>query len=355
MKEYIGCDAHRKFSVFVVADERGRRGKPVRCPSRRAEFRETLAELPAEADVGLEASGSWYWMVDEIERSGRRARLAHPSETKKRLPGKMKTDERDAGGIALLLRDGVLPEVWIPPSDLRDLRGLLRSRLGLKQHQTALKNRIHAALARYGLREDEEPNLFARRARPLLAGYIQALPPQTQAATRIEWRLVDTLEGRLRELEKRLAGKLRRDPTAELLRSLPGVGPILGATLALEIGDVERFASAERLSAYAGLVPLVRSSGGKTWLGETSKRSNHYLRWAYVEAANCVVAQKKRLAETHAVRLYEAKKAAKGHAKAAVALGHHLAEASWWMLRKGEPYRERGRPPAAEKVSSEIG
>lgn len=352
MEQYIGCDAHRKYCVFVVVDEKGRQSAPMRCSTRKEEFRACLEKLPAGAEVGLEASGGWYWMVDEIERSGRRPRLANPTETKKRMPGKMKSDCRDAGGIGILMRNHVLPEVWIPPAELRDLRGLLRTRLELRQHETAFKNRIHAALARYGLREDDERDLFARRARPLLKSYIAALPPRTRVATRSEWQLVDELERRLRELEKRLRGELRADATVQLLKSLPGVGDILGATLALEIGDVERFANPDRLSSYAGLVPLVRSSGGKTWLGETSKRSNHYLRWAYVEAACCVVANKKRLAGAYAVRLYEEKKAAKGHAKAAVALGHHLAEASWWMLRKGEPYRERGAP---RQVPSEIG
>lgn len=347
MEQFIGCDAHRKYCVFVVVDERGRSSRPLRCSTRREEFRACLEQLPAGADVGLEASGGWYWMVDEIERSGRRPRLAHPTEAKKRMPGRMKTDERDAGGIAMLLRNGTFPSVWIPSGELRDLRALLRTRLSLRQDQTALKNRIHAALARYGLREDDERDLFTRRARPLLESYLAMLPPRTSVATCAELSMVDGLERQVRGVEKRLREELREDPTLRLLKSLPGVGEILGATLALEIGAVERFANPERLSAYAGLVPVVRSSGGKSWLGETSKSSNHYLRWAYVEAACCVVAQKKRLAGSYAVRLYEEKKESKkSHAVAAVALGHHLAEASWWMLHKGEVYRERGRRPA---------
>lgn len=352
MKKYIGCDAHRKYCVFVVVDEQGRKSAPLRCSTKKEEFRACLEQLPAGADVGVEALGSWYWLVDEIELSGRHPRLAHPTETKKRMPGKAKTDVRDAGGIGILMRNGVLPEVWIPSAELRDLRGLLRSRLSLRRHQSAFKNRIHAALARYGVRQDAESDLFARRAKALLTDYIGQLPQHTQAATLEEWRFVDELEQRVRRLEKLLEKALRQDATLELLRSLPGVGKILGATLALEIGDVSRFANPDRLSSYAGLTPLVRASGGKTWLGPTSKRSNHYLRWAFVEAANCVVAQKKRLAHTYAVSFYQARRETKEHAKAAVALAHHLAEASWWMLHKNEPYRERG---AMHKVSSEIG
>jgi transposase len=128
-----------------------------------------------------------------------------------------------------------------------------------------------------------------------------------------------------------------------LLRTVPGIGRILGATILLELGDVDRFPSAAHMASYAGLVPVVHSSGGKTWQGRVPQNANLFLKWAFVEAANCIVAQQHRLSGTHAVQLYRRLKAAKGHGKAAVAVGRHLAEASWWVLRKQQPYREPNR------------
>jgi transposase len=127
------------------------------------------------------------------------------------------------------------------------------------------------------------------------------------------------------------------------LRTVPGIGRILGATILLERGDVDRFPSAAHMASYAGLVPVVHSSGGKTWQGRVPQNANLFLKWAFVEAANCIVAQQHRLSGTHAVQLYRRLKAAKGHGKAAVAVGRHLAEASWWVLRKQQPYREPNR------------
>ena len=87
-------------------------------------------------------------------------------------------------------------------------------------------------------------------------------------------------------------------------------------------------------------------------MGPTSSLANHYLKWAFVEAANCIVMQKHRFAGRHVVQLYERLRAAKNHGKAAVAVARHLAEASWWMLQKKQSYRE---PAPASRSSSENG
>jgi transposase len=120
----------------------------------------------------------------------------------------------------------------------------------------------------------------------------------------------------------------------------------------MEIGDVRRFASPERLAIYAGLTPTVHASGGKTRLGRTSAVANHYLKWAFVEAANCIVMHKHQHSSRHVVELYQRLRQAKGHGKAAVAVGRHLAEASWWILQKKQPYREPAPAAVATAVAS---
>lgn len=343
MRKYIGCDAHQKYLVFVAMNEAGEYGKAVRVENRRAELRAFLRRIPAGTPVAVEASGGWYWLIDELEAAGLDARLANPTEAKKRMPGRNKTDERDARGLALLLRNQTLPQVWIPPAPLRDLRGLLRTRLALRNDRTRVKNRMHATIRRYGLRDDSFQDLFAGKARVRLSVYIGSLPEETREAALREWMLVDELSEYLKQLEARLAERLKTEPQWRQLKTLPGVGLILGATLLLEIGDVGRFPTAMHLASYAGLTPVVHASGGRTHLGPTSKRSNHYLRWAFVEAANSVVSHQKQLGEQHVVRLYRRLAPRKGHAKAAVAVGRHLAEASWWMLTKDESYRAPAR------------
>jgi transposase len=132
----------------------------------------------------------------------------------------------------------------------------------------------------------------------------------------------------------------------QLLDTLPGVGPILAAVMALEIGDVGRFASAERLASYAGTTPRVSSSGGRTRIGRLRSDVNRYLKWALIEAANVAALHRARRPELHVSKLYARLKRHKGHAKAAGAVARHLAEAAYYVLKKNEPYRE---PTAGRK------
>jgi len=173
MEQFIGCDAHKKYSVFVAVNERGEASPAIRVVHDREQYRQFLEGLPAGSQIALEAGGHYYWMVDEMEAAGHQPRLVHPLEAKKRM-GKTskKTDQVDAHGLGILLRNGTLPEVWIPPSGLRDQRESLRLRMFLVQQRTRLKNRIQGALARYniqiaGFEVTAEATL--RRSSPLIA------------------------------------------------------------------------------------------------------------------------------------------------------------------------------------------
>ena len=313
--------------------------------------------------MALEAGGSWCWMVAAMEQAGLDPQLAHPAEAQKRMIGMNKTDSRDALGLAILLRNGTLPRVWIPPASQQDLRGLMRSRLAMRRYQSAVKCRVHAALNRYGLKEslwEEEDAIecrdwFSERSRVRLWKAIEGLPGATREATRLEWKLIEAMEEQIGLLEEAIQARMGQLGWLKLLKTIPGVGEILGPTIWLEIGDVHRFADATRLASYAGLVPRVHSSGGRHWRGPTSRACNHYLKWAFVEAANVIVAQRRRLEKRHphVVGLYQRVLAStKISGKAKVAVARHLAESSWWILTKRQGYRE---PSSAMVASSNNG
>ncbi len=344
MKQYIGCDAHARYSVFVSIDETGRIEPPVRVEHQGRDLRDYLEKLEKDTPVAVEASGGWYWFMDELEAAGLDARLVDPLQAKHRMSGKNKTDKLDAKGLAILLRSGTLPEVWVPPSELRDLRGLMRTRLATRAETTVLKNRILAALRRFGVTRDETTtDWFAKKSRLALSVAIGRLPEETRRATLHEWEMLDQVEGHIGEMEVRLRARVGRLGWVRLLKTMPGVAEILGATIYLEIGDVTRFPSADRLASYSGLVPRIHSSGGKFHHGPTSPVANHYLRWAFVEAANAAVMHRHKYADQHVIELYDRLKKHKCHGKAIVAVARHLAEASWWILTKREQYR----PPRA--------
>jgi len=173
-----------------------------------------------------------------------------------------KTDELDVHGLNVLKRNGTLPTVWIPLAPLRDLRELTRGRMAISAHRTRLKNRIHAALSRRGLVAPRCSDLFGPRGREALAKLIAQLPPAAGMMVRMHLGGLELAEDQIAQIERRLANRLTETDTIRLLQTLPGVGPILGAVMALEIGQVERFPSAEHLAAYAGTIPRVHTPAG---------------------------------------------------------------------------------------------
>ena len=171
-RSFIGCDAHRKYSVFVAMDEQGKTTAPLRVEHQRRELRNFLRHIPAGTAVAVEATGSWYWLVDEIEASGLIPHLAQPFAAKRMTGvGGKKTDSVDARCLATLLGNGTLPETGIPDSANRDLRNLMRTCLSLREYQTALKNRVVAAINAYGLRDPaEDADLFRGKGRVQFIG-----------------------------------------------------------------------------------------------------------------------------------------------------------------------------------------
>ena len=133
---------------------------------------------------------------------------------------------------------------------------------------------------------------------------------------------------------------MEKTPEMELIMSLSGVGLILAAVMVLEIGQIERFPTAEHLASYSGTVPRVHASGGKVRYGRLRPDVNRYLKWAFIEAASSVSRQAARHPDRHTSRLYVRIKKRKGHAKAIGAVARHLAEATWHVLTKMETYRE---------------
>jgi transposase len=346
MEQFIGCDAHKRFSVFVAVNEKGRAGEAVRVVHDRQAYREFLGRLPPRSEIAVEASGSYSWLVDEMERSGHCPRLCNPLEAKRRMALTKKTDKLDARGLAILLRNGTLPEVWIPPGELRDQRELLRLRIFLVRLKTRVKNRIHSTLARHNV-QVPGADLFGVAARMELGTRLPELPTHSREAIEQELATLDFLETQVESAERRLETIMKVSVEADLLKTLPCVGKILSMVMMLEIGRVDRFPTAAHLASYAGLVPRVHSSGGRTYMGQVCGNVNRNLKWAFVETGNLIVINQRGLAESHVVRLYQRIKRAKNHQKAVVAVARHLAEAAWHVLTRLEGYREPRSSPHA--------
>jgi len=340
MKEYISFDSHKRYTLAEREQIESGRVKQQRIEHRPGAIAAYLAGAQPGRGVAVEATGNWYWIVAEIERARLVPRLVHPRKAKLMMGMINKTDKLDVHGLNRLQRNGTLPTVWIAPGELRDLRELTRVRMVLSRQRGSLKNRIQATLAKWGLVVEEVSDVFGLAGRVQIQGLLDQLPPHTAWSSRLLLEQLDFVQKQSDEHEKRLLELLKQTPAMQLLKTLPGVGVILSAVMALEIGQVDRFASGERLASYAGTTPRVISSGGKTRHGQLRPDVNRYLKWAYMEAANVVAMNNKRWPDRHAARLYRRLRENKGHAKAIGAVARHLAEASWHVLTRKESYRD---------------
>ena len=346
--EIIAFDSHKRYTLCSVEDKDGRIMAEDRIPHERGMIRGYLSRFAVGSPVAVETIGNWYWIIEEIEAAGMCPQLVHARKAKVMMGCVNKTDRLDVRGLNRLQRAGTLPTVWIPPSDLRDKRDLLRTRMCLVNQRTRVKNRIHATLAKYALDVRGVSDVFGQRGRVMLEEKVRELPPHTRFTVEMQLGQVDELEREVEVLEERVQGVLKETEEVNLLRSLPGVGFLLGVVILLEVGEVNRFPGPDRLASYAGVTPRVHASGGKMRYGKLRPDVNRYLKWAFIEAANVVCINRRRWPERHVSRLYDRIRARKGHAKAIGAVGRHLAEATYWVLRNHEKYRE----PKSRPISS---
>lgn len=350
MGEYIAFDAHKRYTWVDREDHSTGKSQGYRLEHAPGAVRRYLRACAPGTAVAVEATGNWYWIVEEIEQAGLQPLLVHPLKAKLMMGLTNKTDKLDAQGLNRLQRNGTLPTVWIPPGALRDLRELTRTRLVLTAQRTRLKNRLTATLAKYGVPPSAYSDAYGKRGRVELEKNLQRLPEQTRWVSGQLLAQLDFVEAQVRQLEQRLEELVEVTAEMQWLMTLPGVGVILAATIALEIGEVQRFPSATHLASYSGATPRVHASGGKVRFGGLRNDVNRYLKWAFAEAANSVAVNHTRCPDRHVSQLYQRLRLRKGHAKAIGAVARHLAEAAFHVLRGKEMYRDPvlGRGRASE-------
>jgi transposase len=278
----VGIDLHRKRSHIAALDEHGGELFSRRIVNDPDTFVALLGELDGESKIALEATYGWEWLAELLEDHGYELHLAHPLRTKAIAAARVKTDAVDARTLAHLLRADLLPEAYVAPRDLRDLRDLLRQRVVLTQMRSALKNRVHALIARQGIQRTHT-DLFGPSGRRFLDGL--ELRPDPRARLETLLRLIADFDREIDALADEIDGRAKHDPRVDVLCQIYGIGRYLGMLIVAEIGAIERFPSARHLCAWAGLTPTVRSSDARARLGHISRQGSVALRWALVEAA----------------------------------------------------------------------
>lgn len=343
----IGWDIHRKFSLVsvreVTTDGEVRTVERQRLAhADRETMTRWLEGQPKGTPVAMEAAFGWPWIADLLEALELEPHLAHPPAVRVLAKGHAKSDRCDSDRLADFQLQGILPESYLAPPQVRELRERVRYRMALACVRTGIKNRLQAVLHRQGILHSYS-DLFGKAGRKFLQELV--LSEASREVLSSYLRLLDQIEELLEEVEHWMEENLKTNRTVQLLESLPGIGKILAHVLEAEIGQIERFPSYRHLASYAGLAPVSDDSAARHGRRHCSPYCNHTLRWALVEAAAVVVgrcgSQASRLkALYHRITRGGREK----KAEAIVAVAHELAKLVFIVWKNGQPYT--ATPPA---------
>ena len=328
MSVYVGIDVHRKRSQVAVIDQAGQVLANRNVPNGVEPILKVIGGLPPGTAAAFEACYGTSWLVELLEDYGFDPHLVHPSRCKAIASARLKNDKVDAAILAQLLRADLLPEAWIAPPPVRQLRALLRHRVALVRLRTRLRNRIHAIVADYG-HDRPAGGYWTGPGRAWLAAL--PLPAVSRELIGDDLGLIDALQERIDRLDGEICQRARSDPRVKILTQLPGVGPFTALMILAEVGDVSRFASARQLASWAGLTPTVRGSDRVAHYGHISKEGSAWLRWVLCEAAQTAKRSPQFAATFQRIAQRRGKKIA------TTAIARKLATRAWHLLADTGP------------------
>lgn len=328
MALYAACDLHSNNTVLAVIDDAGALQYRQRLPNELPTINAALAPFRAHlCGVAVESTYNAYWLIDGLQSAGYPTRMVNTLAVPQYAGLKHGDDDSDARHLAELMRLGLLPTAYIYPREQRPLRDLLRRRMLLVQQSVRLLQSVQGYWARTtGQRLSS--NAFRHLTRRQIADTF-ADPTELFAVVTLlqAWR---SLQERIAAMEAWLVEDTRRRGDLLALRTVPGIGVVLGLTIVLESGELTRFERVGQYTSYCRLVPAVRWSNGKAKGRGNRKCGNRYLAWAWIEAANFAIRFEPAIA-----RWYQRNAAKKPRLVALKAVAHKLARAGFYLLRDG--------------------
>jgi transposase len=329
---YIGLDVHKNLCYATVLDEEGEIVEQKRFLNTPDEISQFVGELSSNDSVAMEASTYWQYIYDALEEAGVSVSLAHPLKTRAIAEARIKTDRVDSEILAQLLRTNFLPKAYIPQKPIREFRAMVRYKAALTRQRTEVKNRIHAMLAKHGIRHGFS-DLFGKGGIRFLREI--KLSDVDQVILSSELSNLEFLNSELEKISSHIASLAIEVEEIRLLLTIYGIDYFSALLILSEIGDVKRFSSPKKLCSYAGLVPRVSISGNTLRYGKITKQGSRWLRWVLIQVAHIAIRSDGRLRDFY-LRLARRK----GSKAAIVACARKLLTWIYFMLLRKEPYRE---------------
>jgi len=301
--------------------------------------------LTMDDRVVMESTGAyWLNLYNQLDELHIPVVLANPLQTKAIAHGRIKSDKVDARILAHLLRADLIPECYVPPKEMREIRSLVRHRLSIVKLRSMTKNKVHALVDRNGLKH-EFSDLFGKSAMQ----WLKSLELSGLDRLMLDNYLMhlESLNMQIERVDAEITARATIDKDVRLLLSLTGVSVYTALLIKSEIGSIDRFPSYKKLISWAGLAPSVHQSGNVEYHGNITRQGSRMLRWIMVEAA--------RVAAVHDSRLrtfYERVRERRGDQKAVVALACKMLKIVWFMLTKREEYESANRKRFVKKLNS---
>lgn len=341
----IGCDFHPSYQQIAMLDSETGELWEGRLEHEGGQARRFYAALSGPVRVGMEAVGNSEWFERMLAEQKHELWIGDAAQIRRLVVRQQKTDRRDARHLLDLLLDGRFPRLWVPSTEIRDVRQLLRHRQKLVELRAQVKNQLQHLALNQGVRRKRR--LWSAEGRRVL----EQLPLEGWTARRRSelLALLDQLNGQVGELDQAVRSEAERRAEVRLLMTHPGVGPVVGLAYALTIGPPERFPRGKQVASYVGLIPREKSSGGRQRLGSISKQGNTFLRTLLVEAAQNAVRGDEELR-----RDYRRLAARKHTALAKVMVARKLAVRLYWMLREKRPYTRHPIAPMQGSPSHSV-
>jgi len=327
MKLYCGIDLHSSNSYLAIVDNTGKRVFKEKSPNDMATILRALEPYRKRlAGIVVESTYNWYWLVDGLMAEGYAVHLANPSAIQKYSGLKHADDKHDAFWLAEMLRLDILPTGYIYPKDERPIRDLLRKRGHLVSLRSSLMISLQNIITRncgMKMKTNDMRRLREDRVHPLLASN-----EDLALAGRVSKDSIDFMTRQIRAIETFIEKKLELTDGYRNLLTMPGIGKVLGLTIMLETGPIERFAKVGNYASYCRAVSSQWTSNGKSKGKGNKKNGNKYLSWAFSEAAEFA-----RRFDDKARAYYSRKLRKSNFMVAHAALAHKLARAAYYIMR----------------------
>jgi transposase len=295
---FIGLDTHKKIIAFCVKTKEGMIHSKGVIPATRPALIEWMKTLPQSWTVAMEATLFTGWIYDFLKPHAFEVKVAHPEMLKAITAAKKKNDQSDAQKICDLLRVDLLPECYMAPSDLRELRRILRYRTYLVRTAVQIKNKISGLLMEVGA-DYNKKKLHTKKYFFEMLENIEDVPPSVIDMLKLSRSNLEIFNGIQKKLVLVLKNNQLIRDRVKRLQTIEGIGEITALTWVLEIGEPERFSSIAKAVSYCGLCAAQKQSAGKEFRGPISKKRNKHIQTVLIEAAKLAPHWNPQLAEVH--------------------------------------------------------